>query len=120
MPNFIYEEGSVWIFLFITCLIGGGGAWMTGRSVALSWSSPAMLVLYILLLGVGVRFVHHALYDGTFFSLHYYIVDTIVVGLIGALAHRLTRARQMVTQYSWLFERSGPLGWRPRRDAAGQ
>jgi len=114
MQGVIYEEGSIWIFLFTTILIGGGAAWMTGRSVALNWGSLGLLVVYLLLLGAGVRFVHHALYDGTMFSLHYYIVDTIVVFVFGLVAYRFTRAGQMASQYGWLYERSGPLSWRAR------
>ena len=28
MQGILYEEPSVWQFLFITCLLGGGAAWM--------------------------------------------------------------------------------------------
>jgi hypothetical protein len=30
------------------------------------------------------------------------------------VAWRMTRAGQMATQYYWLYERTGPLSWRPR------
>jgi hypothetical protein len=114
MQGVIYEEGSIWIFLFVTVLLGGGAAWMTGRSVALNWGSIGLLVIYLLLLGVGIRFVHHALYGGTMFSLYYYVVDTIVIFIFGFVAYRFTRAGQMTTQYGWLYERSGPFSWRAR------
>ncbi len=114
MQGVIYEEGSIWIFLFVTILLGGGGAWMTGRSVALGWNSLILLTVYLLLLGVGVRFIHHALYDGTMFSLQYYVVDTVILFVVGGIAYRFTRAGQMATQYGWLYERTGPLSWRPR------
>jgi hypothetical protein len=114
MQGMIYEESSIWTFLFVTILLGGGAAWMTGRSVAQAWGSIGLLVIYLLLLGAGIRFIHHALYGGTMFSLHYYIVDTIVVFLFGLVAYRFTRAGQMASQYSWLYERSGPFSWRPR------
>ena len=64
------------------------------------------LVVYLLLLGIGVRFIHHALFDGTMFSLHYYLVDTVILVVIGFLGYRYTRTNQMVTQYHWLYERS--------------
>jgi hypothetical protein len=114
MQGVIYEENSIWIFLFVNILLGGGAAWMTGRSVALAWGSIGLLGIYILLLGGGIRFVHHALYGGTFFSLYYYIVDTIIVLIFSAVAYRFTRAGQMASQYRWLYERSGPFSWRPR------
>ena len=63
-------------------------------------------VVYLLLLGVGVRFIHIALFDGTMFSLHYYVVDTIILLVFGFLGYRYTRTNQMVTQYYWLYERT--------------
>jgi len=33
---------------------------------------------------------------------------------IAAFAYRLTRVRQMVQQYPWLYERKGLLGWEER------
>ena len=63
MQGILYEEASVWQFLFVTCLLGGWAAWMTGRACAQTWrplSEPGASIL--LLLGVGVRFIHHALF----------------------------------------------------------
>ena len=51
-----------------------------------------------------MRFIHHALFNGTMFTLQYYIVDTIVLLVIGTLGYRYTRTNQMVTQYHWLYE----------------
>ena len=53
-----------------------------------------------------VRFIHHALFDGTMFTLQYYIVDTIILLVIGIIGYRYTRTNQMVTQYHWLYEKS--------------
>ncbi len=110
----LYEEDSFWLFFFVTCLLGGGAAWMSGRAAAGSWTSWPTLVVYVLLLGIAVRFIHHALFGGTMFSAHYYAADTIVLLIIGYLGFRYTRTAQMVTQYSWLYEKAGPLSWRPR------
>lgn len=115
MQGILYEESSVWLFLLITCLMGGWAAWMTGRAVALTWRPYAQCVLYLLLLAWAVRFIHYALFGGTLVSLHYYLVDAAVILLIGSLGYRATRARQMTTQYRWLYERAGPLSWRERR-----
>lgn len=118
MQGVLYEESSVWLFLLVTIMLGGGAAWLTGQASARSWSSFLMLIVYLLLLGWAVRFIHHALFEGTFLSLHYYIVDTLVLLVIGALGFRYTRAQQMVSQYYWIYERSGPLGWRRRPEGA--
>jgi hypothetical protein len=114
MQGILYEEPSVWQFFFVTCCLGGWTAWRTGRASARTWSSHALLILYLLLLGIVIRFIHHALFEGTMLSLQYYIADTIILMLIGLFGFRFTRARQMVTQYDWLYERSGPFGWRER------
>jgi hypothetical protein len=37
--------------------------------------------------------------------------------IVAFIAWRYTRTRQMVRQYYWLYEMSGPLGWRLRQDA---
>lgn len=118
MQGILYEEGSIWVFLFVTVLLGGAAAWQTGKAMATTWKSWGLLAIYIAFLGIAVRFIHHALFEGTMFSLQYYIADTIILFAIAALGYRFTRTRQMVTQYSWLYERTGPLSWRPRQPAS--
>ena len=113
MQGILYEEPSVWQFLFITCLLGGGAAWMTGRACAQTWRPMSSLVVFLLLLGIAVRFIHHALFNGTMFTAQYYIVDTIILLVIGILGYQYTRTNQMVTQYNWLYERASLLSWRP-------
>lgn len=114
MSGILYEEASIWQFFFITFLLGGWAAWMTGRACAMTWRPMGGLVIYLLLLGIAVRFIHHALFDGTMFSPQYYFVDTIVLLVFGILGYRYTRTNQMVTQYHWLYERTSPLGWKSR------
>jgi hypothetical protein len=110
----LYEEGSVWQFIFVTCVLGGGAAWMTGRALAYGWQPKLQLFFYLLLLGVAVRFIHHALFGGTMFSAHYYLVDTVVLIAVGFLGYRYTRTSQMVNQYNWMYERTGPFSWKER------
>ena len=114
MQGILYEEASIWHFLFVTWLLGGGAAWMTGKAVAQTWGTHVRLFLYMLGLGIGIRFIHHALFYGTMFSLHYYIVDTIVLMILGFLGYQYTRTNQMVTQYNWLYERASILSWKPK------
>jgi Domain of unknown function (DUF6867) len=111
----IYEESSIWLFLLVTCILGGTAAWMSGRAVANGWQPLPQLIFYLLLLGVAVRFIHHALFGGTMFSVHYYVADMIVLMILGLLGFRYTRTSQMVTQYRWMYERTGPLTWRERQ-----
>jgi hypothetical protein len=117
MQGIIYEESSIWLFLLVTVIMGGWAAWMTGKAVASNWRPPATLAVYLLLLGAAVRFIHFALFHGTLISPRYYFFDTLVLFVIGFLGWRHTRAGQMTTQYRWLYERSGPLGWKRRTSA---
>ena len=117
MQGILYEEPSFWLFGLVTVLMGGWAAWMTGRAMALTWKPYWQLILYLLILAAFVRFIHFALFGGTLLTLHYYLVDAVVVLLIGSLGFRYRRARQMTTQYRWLYERTGPFGWRERSPA---
>jgi hypothetical protein len=108
----IFEEGSVGVFLLVTVAIGGGGAWLTGGAIASTWRPVWQVGVYMLILGIVVRFFHFALFGGTLLSLHYYLVDAAVCLALGVAGFRATRVRQMVEQYKWLNMRSGLLGWR--------
>jgi hypothetical protein len=114
MQGILYEEVSILQFFFVTLLLGGGAAWMTGRASAQTWRPISSLVVFLLLLGIAVRFIHHALFGGTMFTLQYYIVDTIVLLIVGIVGYQFTRTNQMVTQYSWLYERASLLSWKPK------
>ena len=114
MQGILYEEPSFWLFALVTVAMGGWAAWMTGRAIAITWRPYWNLILYLLILGAAVRFIHFALFDGTLRSIHYYVVDTIVILIIGSLGFQYYRARLMTSQYRWLYERTGPFSWREK------
>lgn len=114
LQGIVHEEASIWLFLFVTCFLGGWGAWMTGRAMASTWRSAIHLFAYLLILAAAVRFIHFALFGGTLLSLHYYLVDMVVVQIIGALGYRTTRVAQMVDKYRWLYVADGPFFWKDR------
>ncbi|MGO4573885.1 DUF6867 family protein [Microvirga sp. 2TAF3] len=114
MQGILYEEPSIWLFLFVTVIMGGAAAWMTGRAMAITWRPYWQLLVYLLILAAAVRFIHFALFGGTLRSIHYYAVDAIVVLIIGSLGFQYNRARQMTSQYRWLYERTGPFGWKEK------
>ncbi len=114
MQGILYEEPSFWLFVLVTVVLGGWAAWMTGRACAMTWRPIWVTVLYLLILAGAVRFIHFALFGGTLLSLHYYLVDAVVLVAIGLVGYRYVRTRQMTTQYRWLYERTGPLSWRAR------
>ena len=104
-------------FLLVTVVLAGGAGYMAGRSAALTWRNPQLVVAYSAALACASRFIHMALFGGTLITVHYWIVDFFVILIFGLFGFRLTRASQMVRQYSWLYERVGPLTWRPKNVA---
>ena len=107
-------EVTFWEFLFVTVILGGGGAWMVGRSTALTWSGWGLLAFYIVLLALAVRFIHFALFNGSFLlpfstfgtGLYYGIIDYIVLFAIAAAGRVVVRNQQMSRQYGFLHRQS--------------
>ena len=115
IPEFLTDERSLGVFLLVSVCMGGGAAWLAGRAIAATWRPWWHIALYMLLLSLAVRFLHYALFDSRFLSLHYYVVDYAVCLASGLLGFRLMRVTQMVTRYKWINQRTGMLRWR-RRD----
>jgi hypothetical protein len=119
MSELLFEEQSVWVFLLVTVILGGAAAWTSGKSIAQTWRPAWMVVPYMLILALGIRFIHFALFEGTLLTLHYYVVDAIVLLVAASLGFRYKRALQMTTQYRWLYEKAGPFSWKARPGTAG-
>jgi small-conductance mechanosensitive channel len=117
MSGLLHEEDSFGIFLLVTIVLGGGAAWLAGRAIASTWRPWWHVAFYMLILGLAVRFMHFALFEGTLLSAQFYIVDTAVCLIFGFLGYRATRVGQMTTQYRWINARAGFLRW-VRRPAA--
>jgi NO-binding membrane sensor protein with MHYT domain len=117
IPELLYEEGSFGVFLLVTVAMGGAAAWMSGRAIAATWRPWWHIVVYALLLGLGVRFIHFALFGGTLLSPYYYLVDSAVCLTFAFLGFRITRAGQMARQYGFRTVRTGLMTW-ARRSAA--
>ena len=110
----LLSDTGPWTFLVLTVLIGGAGAFLSGRGLARGWKPFWRVFAYTALLAAAVRFFHYALFNGTLLSLHYYLVTYMVLIAAAMLGYRMTRTTQMVTQYRWLYERTSPLSWRDR------
>jgi hypothetical protein len=102
MHLYLYEEDSFGTFLLVSVILGGGCAWLAARAIAQTWRPWWHLVLYMLVLGVAVRFFHYALFGGTLSSLYYYVVDTAILIAIALAGYRNTRRQQMARQYGFL------------------
>lgn len=107
-------DDSLRVFLVLTVIIGGSAAFLAGRGIAGSWKPLRYLFLYMALLAAAVRFFHYALFGGTLLSAYYYAVAYVVLIAASVLGFRIMRTTQMVTQYRWLYERTGPLTWKSR------
>jgi hypothetical protein len=114
IPEFLNAQRSLLVFFFVDVGLGGGAAALAGRAIAATWRPWWHVVMFMLLLGAAVRFIHFSVYGSAFLSPHYYLVDTTVCLIAGLLSFRLKRVQQMVTCYNWINERSGPLNWRSR------
>lgn len=112
----IYETGpaGLWPFLIVTLLIGGSAGWTTGKAIAQTWRPVWHIGLYAALLCAAVRFFHFALFAEPLAAPQNVLVDYVLLLVAALLAHRLTRARQMISQYPWLYEPSGVLRWQVR------
>ncbi len=113
----LYESEDWFHVLMVTGMIGGGAAWLAGRAIAQTWRPAWHAILYMILLGGAVRFVHFALFYGTLLSLPSYLADAGFLTAVSLVAYRMTRARQMATQYPWLYRRTGPFTWREHAGA---
>lgn len=107
--------GTTWpVFIGTTVIVIGFASFMTGQALANTWRPFWHLVLYALLLGFVSRFLIWGLFEGELWHLSGYIIDVLVLFAIGMLAFRVTLARNMATQYPWLYERTTPFTWREK------
>lgn len=105
--------GSDWVtFVLFSVVFTGFFAFMAGNALAKTWRPLWQSIPYALLLGVASRFLVFALFGGDLLSITGYAIDTVILFAIVLTGYHLTLARQMVVQYPWLNERSGPFSWR--------
>lgn len=104
--------------IVVFCFFG----FMTGQGLAETWRPRWMIVLYGVLLALGARlsmlvlFSRHA--GGLGREAIEFVVLSVIIAGCTALAFRLTRARTMVRQYPWLYERNGLFSWREKQQGA--
>ena len=103
------------VFLGLTLVLFGGAAWMTGQALGNTWRPAWQILPYGALLAAGSRFFDWALFKGDIASLPGYALALAVLLLTAYAAYRVNRARRMVVQYPWLYERAGPFAWRERK-----
>jgi hypothetical protein len=105
---------SLPVFIGLTVVFMGGCAFMTGMALASTWRPMWQVVPYALGLGLADRFLCFALFQAELLSLPGYVLNGVVLLAISLAAYRLTKARRMVSQYPWLYRRTGLFGWTER------
>ena len=87
---------------------------LTGRAMAETWRPGWQIVPVALALAAVDRFMLYALFGARLLSPGGFAIAAAIIGGFSAASYYRARARKMVRQYPWLYERSGPFGWRPR------
>lgn len=109
-PTLVIEAG-IGDFIVITCILAAWAAWRFGSALAATWRPYRQVVMYALPFALVVRWVHFALFHGTLFSAHYYLIDLIVILSLATLGYLRVRAAQMARQYRWLYAKRGLFSW---------
>ena len=106
--------GEIGSFFAMTVVLFGGAAFLTGQALAQGWRPGWQILPFALLLAAADRFLLYALFAAELASLGGFLIAAAMLGAILLAAYHLTRARKMVQQYPWLYERRGPFSWRER------
>jgi hypothetical protein len=112
-------DRGFWVYMLVTVVLGGAAARASGSAIAVTWRPPWQLFGAVLLLACAARFFHYALFGEPFLSLRRFLLDYGVLLMFAAAGFQLARARQMVQQYPWAYERSGYIWWRRKVNDAG-
>ena len=114
-------------FSIFLCLYGFA-AFMMGQALAETWRPLWQNFFYGILLTIGDRALAYMLLHTEQLSLSAFLasmfglgalLDAVIIFAIALFAYRITRVRQMVTQYPWLHEKAGLLTWRDREATQG-
>lgn len=109
---------SIWVYLGLTVVLFGGAGFLMGQAIAETWRPAWHNLVYGLLLAVACRFMTYALFGAPLLSFTGYLASAVAILTLTLLAWRLARARRMVAQYPWIYERDGIFGWRERHEPA--
>jgi len=114
MDGWIWPDHDyAWLAFFVLDGLGAAAAVATGRAFARSWSPQWQIAPAMIVLAAGVQWLHFALFQEDLLSPQYYLVTLVILLAAAFFGYQSMRARQMSTQYSWAFEKSG-LNWRAR------
>lgn len=101
-------------FFWMTVVMFGFAAWMSGRAVAQTWRPGWQVVPYAFLLACADRFLAWALFGAPLLAPVGFAIGWALLAAIALVAWRLASVRLQLRQYPWLFERSGVFSLRRR------
>ncbi|MGV1789538.1 hypothetical protein GR212_10560 [Rhizobium lusitanum] len=108
------DTGGRIVIRAIIVILGFWTAWRAGRAVASNWESYPLVVIYCFLIGLGLQFLHHALFDGAVFDPVIYVIDVVLLLVFGTAGYRYRRTDQMVNNYYWLYEKTSAFSWKKK------
>lgn len=103
---------SVAVFVILG-LVFGLCSWLAGQAAARGWRPMWVALSYAVLIALADRFLLFALRDAALLDAAGFAIALAMFLTITALGFRWNQADMMVSQYPWLYERAGPLSWRP-------
>ncbi|MNU81855.1 hypothetical protein D3C71_715260 [compost metagenome] len=108
------DNGVRYVLRALVVLLGFWTAWRTGRSVADGWGGYTRVVIYTLALGLVMRFLHYALFNGPFINGFYYVFDVVLLLVFSSIGFRMRRTSQMVNNYYWLYDRTSAFSYKKK------
>ncbi|MCM2473238.1 hypothetical protein HGO38_07070 [Rhizobium sp. CG5] len=108
------DTGVRYVLRVLVMLVGFWTAWRAGRAVADGWQNYPAVVIYTALLGVVMRFLHYALFQGPFISPFFYVIDVALLLVFSTAGFRTKRTNQMADNYYWLYEKTSAFSWRKK------
>ena len=90
-----------WTFLALTLILAGAGAFVTGRTMALTWRSRWKAAAYMVPLAAAVRFLHFALFQEPT-GIAQAVLALAILAVYALTGFSLARKEQMRKQYPWL------------------
>ncbi|HFD15126.1 MAG TPA: hypothetical protein ENJ38_02340 [Rhodospirillales bacterium] len=99
------------VFIGLTVVLVGGCTILAGRAMAANWRGPWQVVGAAFGLTLADRFLVYALFDGELLSPTGFLIDFVVLTVLGLVSYRITRVERMVRQYPWKYRKRSPFAY---------
>ncbi len=99
------------VFFGLTVALAGGCSVLAGRAMAENWRGPWHVAAAAFGLTIADRFLVYALFEGDLLSVSGFLVDFLVLLVMGLVAFRVTRVERMVRQYPWKYRKRSPFAY---------